>query len=157
MSFKVSADLGGLKDFQRALANAAASVKDIAPSLKFAADQTIVPNAQSNVRSNFETTGDFPERIRSQVDGPSEASIIVWAIYAAVQEYGGTFTITPRQRAFFWAKWHETRDEMWKALALSTSFTIPARPYLRPAIDSQKEFFAQVLADEIYLRLSRAL
>jgi phage gpG-like protein len=56
--------------------------------------------------------------------------------YAAVHEYGGTFTITDRQRRFFWAKWRETGDEMWKALALSITYTIPARPYVRTAIDS---------------------
>jgi len=59
--------------------------------------------------------------------------------YAAVHEYGGTFVITEKQRAFFWAKFAETGDDMWKALALSYSYTIPTRPYLRPAIDMKKD------------------
>lgn len=60
-------------------------------------------------------------------------------LYACVHEYGGTFTITEKQRKFFWAKWYESGNEMWKALALSTTYTIPARPYLRPAIDEMKK------------------
>lgn len=154
---KFSAKIEGVPELRRAIANVVRATQNTGPMLKAAADQTIVPNAQSNVRANFETTGDFPARIRSHVDGPKRASIIVWAIYAAVQEYGGTFTITPRQRRFFWAKFIETRDPMWRALALSVDYTIPARPYLRPAIDSEKRAFVQALAVEVYAHLSRAL
>jgi hypothetical protein len=59
--------------------------------------------------------------------------------YGAAHEYGlENQRITDRQRRFFWAKWAETGDEMWKALALSETYTIPARPYLRPAVDTAK-------------------
>lgn len=60
--------------------------------------------------------------------------------YAAVHEYGlERQLITERQRRFFWAKFAETGDDMWRALALSTTYTIPARPYLRPAVDEMKK------------------
>jgi len=60
-------------------------------------------------------------------------------VYSAVHEYGlYNQVITPRQRRFFWAMWNQTKDEMWKALALSVTYTIPPRPYLRPAIDETR-------------------
>jgi len=49
------------------------------------------------------------------------------AEYWAVHEFGYTGHITPKQRAFFWAKHIETGDDMWKALALSTDYTIRYR------------------------------
>jgi len=56
--------------------------------------------------------------------------------YAAIHEYGGTIPKTPRSRRFFWAMWYNTNAPMWKALALgSGSIRMPARPYLRPAVD----------------------
>lgn len=55
--------------------------------------------------------------------------------YAAVQEFGLlSQEITDRQRRFFWAKWSETSNPMWRALALSETYTIPMQPYLRPAM-----------------------
>ena len=69
-----------------------------------------------------------------------------WAIdvgtnveYAAAQEFGlDRQQITDRQRRFFWAKWSETNEPMWKALGLSQTYTIPAQPYLRPAIEQSR-------------------
>ena len=66
-----------------------------------------------------------------------------WAIdvgtnieYAAAQEFGLlNQPITDRQRRFFWAKHKETGEGMWKALGLSQTYTIPAQPYLHPAVD----------------------
>ncbi len=60
--------------------------------------------------------------------------------YAGIHEHGG-FThprVTPKSRSFFWAKFYETGDPMWKAMALSKKrkFTvpIPKRSYLHPAL-----------------------
>lgn len=60
--------------------------------------------------------------------------------YARIHEKGG-YThprVTPKSRAFFWYKFKETGDPMWKAMALSrkTRFTVPMpkREYLMPAL-----------------------
>lgn len=60
--------------------------------------------------------------------------------HARIHEKGG-FThprVTPKSRAFFWAKFYETGDPMWKAMALSRKrrFTVPMpkRSYLHPAL-----------------------
>lgn len=63
--------------------------------------------------------------------------------YARIQHDGGTIRlrVTSRMRKFFWAMFIRTRDEKWKAMALSrkTHFIIkiPARPYLDPALDDE--------------------
>lgn len=40
--------------------------------------------------------------------------------YAFIQNFGGTThpTVTEKSRRFFWAKFYETDDPMWKAMAL---------------------------------------
>jgi len=65
------------------------------------------------------------------------AKIVVGAPYGLAYEFGTTVEITPRQRQFFWARYMETEDEMWRALALSATYTIRARPYMRPALDQR--------------------
>jgi phage gpG-like protein len=60
--------------------------------------------------------------------------------YSAIHQFGGTLKptipITPRMRKFFWAKFYETGQENWKALALTKKkelkpvFEIPGRPYI---------------------------
>jgi phage gpG-like protein len=57
---------------------------------------------------------------------------------AAIHQYGGVThpRVTEKSRAFFWAKWFETGETMWKAMALkykvgdTMEIRIPARPYL---------------------------
>lgn len=72
-----------------------------------------------------------------------EYTKIVFVPYAAIQHYGGTIRmrVTSRMRRFFWAKFMETGDEKWRAMALSkkTHFEIKikARPYIDPAIDDE--------------------
>lgn len=120
---------------------------DMTDSIKAGVEGELIPETRRNIRAKFDTTGDFPSRVQSEVMGKCRVDMIVRAIYGAVQEYGGTFEITPRQRRFFWAMWYETENEMWKALALSVTYTIPPRPYVRPAVDSKaKATMAEVSA-----------
>jgi phage gpG-like protein len=71
-------------------------------------------------------------------------------VYGAVHEFGlPNQPITDKQRRFFWAMYAKTKDTMWKALALSTTYTIPARPYLRPAIDTQKRAALTTVAQSL--------
>jgi len=120
--------------------------------------ETILEQAKANIRDTFvNQSGRLENSGRIELEGARSrqvANILFDVIYAAVHEYGlQDQPITDRQRAFFWAMWAEEGDEMWKALALSETYTIPARPYLRPAIDSkQREALremARVLAEEI--------
>lgn len=59
-------------------------------------------------------------------------------VYAAIHQFGGEThpRVTVKSRAFFWAKFFETGNVMWKAMALKykvgdrMEIRIPARPYL---------------------------
>jgi phage gpG-like protein len=59
--------------------------------------------------------------------------------YAVIQEKGGTLhpTVTDRARGFFWGMYNETREDMWRRMAMSSAerftTTIRARPFLKPA------------------------
>lgn len=98
----------------------------------------LVEAIQDNIRESLYDTGALHDSVRAEVVDLSRVDIGVYSVYAAVHEYGlRDQRITPRQRAFFWAKYSETGNGMWKALALSPSYTIPARPYVRPAIDTE--------------------
>lgn len=129
----------------------------ISDAMERALDQTVVKRARMNVWRIFDTSGDFPSRIRTKKINQYRVDVVVEAVYAAVHEYGGTFTVTPRQRRFFWAKYRETGEDMWKALALSVTYTIPARPYLRPAIDAERGYAMAITASTLAHRMEKAV
>lgn len=63
--------------------------------------------------------------------------------YLPTHEFGATInqTVTARQIAFFWAKWFESGEDVWKASALkfmhkskTLQITVPARPVISPAV-----------------------
>lgn len=77
-----------------------------------------------------------------EVRPQSKSSIIISvnSPYAAIHQFGGTVNpiipITSKMRKFFWAKFYETNQNNWKALALTKKkelkpvISIPARPYI---------------------------
>jgi phage gpG-like protein len=140
----------GLKDLEADLRNIVQATihpqSGISECISEALDQTVVEEARRNVWDIFDTSGDFPSRITTRKVNQYRVDVEVQAVYGAVHEYGGTFRVTDRQRAFFWWKWHTTHDPMWKALALSITYTIPSRPYLRPAIDKERENAVRLMA-----------
>lgn len=139
MSFKM--EVLGYKELNDNLKRIAGVVgsMELADSLAKGA-QKIVWQAQLNVmKQGLHDTGDLWNSIKVVKINQYRVDIIVDVPYGAVHEFGYTGTITPRQRRFFWAKFMATGDNMWKALALSATYTIPMRAYLRPAIDEQKK------------------
>lgn len=132
----------GLKDLESNLKAIAAVVggAELADSLATGA-QEIVWQAQQNVMAQgLHESGDLRDSIRTKKINQYRVDITVGTAYCAVHEYGlDNQIITDKQRRFFWAKYAETGNDMWKALALSKTYSIPARPYLRPAIDTAKK------------------
>ena len=85
-------------------------------------------------------SGDLYDSIEAYIINQYAAGVKTDLVYAAVHEFGlENQPITEKQRRFFWAMFASTNDDMWKALALSQTYTIPARPYMRPAIDENKD------------------
>ena len=102
-------------------------------------------------------SGDLIDSILPVKINQFRVDVRVNVVYGAAHEFGTTVEITERQRRFFWAKFSETGDDMWKALALSETYTIPARPYLRPAIDNAKVLAMHVTARSLAKKIRRAL
>jgi len=119
--------------------------------------EVILAQAKDNIRATFEIhSGHLLESGHVETSNAG-AEVVFDAVYAAVHEYGlPNQPITDRQRRFFWAMWYEERDSMWKALALSETYTIPARPYLRPAFDTAREKAISAMAKTVRTELRRA-
>jgi len=110
-------------------------------SLMLVGAEIIAEHARNNVLDQeLVDTGDLYDSIEAYKINQWSAGVKVSVVYGAVHEFGlERQPITPKQRRFFWAKFKETGESMWKALALSETYTIPARPYLRPAIDENRQ------------------
>jgi len=155
---KLRMEVVGVKELRLNLQKARDIVggAEMADIMWHAVDRTVVLLARQNTYRQFKTTGNLANHIKAVKVNQYRVDIVVDAPHGAVHEYGGTFAITPRQRRFFWAKWRQTGDEMWRALALSQTYTIPARPYLRPAIDATKAGIAAEAATEMGNRMRKA-
>lgn len=139
MTFKVKATgFGQFEKNMRALAKDISPQGGIAEALDMGA-QVIREAASDNaVRQGLIDSGALIDSIVTVKVNQFRVDIRVGVPYGAAHEYGVTVTITPRQRRFFWAMWMKSQDTMWLALALSTTYTIKAKPYVRPAVDEYK-------------------
>lgn len=78
--------------------------------------------------------------IEVRPQGKSSVVISANSPYGAIHQFGGTLKttipISLKMRKFFWAKYYESGQETWKALALTKKkelkpvLQIPARPYI---------------------------
>lgn len=147
MSFKVKAlGFGQLNANMKALGRLVSPQGGIAESLTFGAEVIRILAMDNAVAQGLIESGALIDSIITVKVNQFRIDIRVEVPYGAIHEYGGTVTITERQRRFFWAMWMKTSDEMWLALALSTTYTIKAKPYVRPAIDEGRRMAAQETA-----------
>lgn len=102
--------------------------------------EVIAEGVRDNILSQgLVDSGDMYDSVKPVKVNQNAAGVEVGVVYAAVHEFGLKNQVaTPKQRRFFWAMWGSTGDPMWKALALKGWYTIPARPYFRPAVDTLK-------------------
>jgi hypothetical protein len=123
----------GLKDLEQNLKAIARVVggAELADSLAKGAMEVVWQAKQNIMAQGLHETGELWGSVKPIKVNQFRVDVKVDADHGAAHEYGlENQHITDRQRRFFWAKWAETGDEMWRALALSTTYTIPARPYL---------------------------
>jgi phage gpG-like protein len=140
----------GLQDLKNNFAAIAKLVpsRDLAEAVKAGAEVIAEQARENALDQGLLDSGDLIYSIKAIGINQWIAAVRVGVVYGAVHEYGlENQVITDRQRRFFWAKFSETGDDMWKALALSSTYTIPARPYLRPAIDTRKTEAVKRTAD----------
>lgn len=108
------------------------------------------------VQQDLVKSGQLLDSVEAYKINQWTAGVRVMMPYAAVHEYGlKNQIITARQRRFFWAMYGDTGDKMWKCLALSTTYTIPARPYFRPAIAQAKGEAVEEMAQFVLSMLEK--
>lgn len=153
-SFK--ATVLGLKDLDAALT---AMVKSISPPEAAEVMAVGAAEIRDSIRAEISARGLVDKgKLRESVEvykvNQFAAGVRVGVVYGAVHEFGlPNQVITERQRSFFWFKYMSEGDEMWLALALSTTYSIPARPYFRPGVDKGKSAAAKAIASEVASRL----
>ncbi|MBA7515229.1 hypothetical protein ES705_07268 [subsurface metagenome] len=97
-----------------------------------------------NMRDSVQARPDPVDRPAVEV-GPT-------VVYAAIHEFGGVThpRVTARMRGFAWHMFYETGEPMWRGLALTKktflTVSIPARPYMRPALDDKGKAAAEAVA-----------
>lgn len=112
----------------------------LARIMRVGADVLVEEVKDKILEQDLVESGDMYNSVQSFMINQYAAGVKVDVVYAAVHEYGLPNQVaTPKQIRFFWAMYGNTGDAMWKALALKGSYTIPARPYFRPAIDEGKD------------------
>ncbi len=157
MSFKQK--VLNLKQFEAKLVALGHAIAggDLADALKDGAWVIAIAARDNAVANGLIESGDLIDSISPRKINQYRVDVEVGVIYGAIHEYGGTFTITDLQRRFFWFKFAQTGEGMWRALALSETYTMPAKPYLRPAIDENKTIAMQETARSLAKKYERIL
>lgn len=105
---------------------------------------------QNNRGSLMMQSGKLRRSIRASVSGNS-VRFSTSEPYAAIHNEGGEITVTAKMKKFFWAKYHQTKDEQWKWLALKkvgSKITIPERRFLGNSPEVEK-IVTDIIKDNI--------
>ena len=89
-----------------------------------AAAKSLAKMIKRNIMKTFHTTGRFPEGVRVEPAGDGY-DVVIDRVYAEIQEFGGV--INAKNHPYLVFKY----NGQW---VKKKSVTLPARPYVRPAI-----------------------
>lgn len=97
-------------------------------------------------------SGDMRNGFSYTTDGLS-ATITNSQLYAGIQDAGAKIPVTEKMIKFFWAKWYETGNDVYKNMALTKKdyIEIPARHFLTIDEDSMYREFEQNISKYINL------
>jgi len=158
MTFELQAT--GFKELDANLQSIAAAFSPksgVADVLDDGAEVIVIAAKDNATAHGLVKSGELIDSIHTRKVNQYRVDVVVDAAHGAAHEFGVTVTITAKQRRFFWAMWIKSKNGMWLALALSRTYTIPARPYLRPAIDEDKGRALSVMGRSTFLKLRRAV
>lgn len=94
--------------------------------LEIAAKET-EKEIKNNIKP-FSDTGNLMKSIKVKSDG-NKLTVTSDVPYAKVQNEGGTYKPTEKQKKKFWALFYSTHNEKYKASALAKSITVKAKHY----------------------------
>ena len=100
-------------------------------------------------------TGNLRDGIKAEPVTHELVEIGPQAEYGAIHEFGGEVhpRVTNAMRRWAWAMYYETGEGLYKGIALTEkaqlNITIPARPYLRPALDENEELVLSKIGSDL--------
>lgn len=152
MSLTVKVDLSGFKKGLEKMQKAARD-QALLDALEAGA-RVIQGNAQANVEANFsgKATGALSNSIIVETSGggtKAEAQVGPTAIYGRIHELGGVI-MPVTAKALHWVD-DDGND------VFAGSVTIPARPYLRPAVDGHEDEIKGEVAKSLKQSIDEAL
>jgi phage gpG-like protein len=122
------------------------------------AELDLAPTGQRGTRNNTDRLRAFggKESIIKAIKVSTSSNGFLTEVnkpYAPIHEYGGKIKqkVSSKQKGYFFAKYYQTKEDVWKAMALSEFLTIriKARPYLRPALERFQDEDLEDLLDDI--------
>lgn len=152
MAFKVEVvGFKDLEDFYKNIARVINPQSGISDSLEVGAWSIALDARDNAVRQGLFLSGALIDSIVPLKINQFRVDVIVGVIYGAIHEFGGTIPVTDKSRAFFWVMFKKTGDEKWKFMAISKKsfFVMPARPYLRPAVDEGKGMAIDMVSNDL--------
>lgn len=146
MTLNVDEFAGQLRELQLAAVDA---MGDAALAGVFALEALVKENIVSNftMRSG-NLLNNWNTRIESRSATQATAVLSTSTVYAAIHEFGGVIRPT-HARMLAWT------DES-GVFHMASSVTIPARPYLRPAMDEGKQDIGEAILGELRAAFSAA-
>lgn len=149
---KVRAEVKGDKELQAAINAEISKIEARKSTALLAGGNVIADSIRHEMYGKFEIhTGKMYKSVHVVRVSKEEVEVREGPLpQIFAQEFGlPNQPITAKQRRFFWAKFVETGESMWRALALSKTYTIPARPHFRPGVDAAKHNAALAIADAV--------
>jgi len=149
----------GVKQLNQKLKAVAMSVSPqghLAEALTEGADVVLEEARQNLLDQQLFLSGDLYDSGKVNKINQYRVDVEFSVVYAAIHEFGGTIPVTDKARAYFWYMHRRTGNDLWLALALSDEIKIPARPYLRPAVESTKDEVPKFVAKALRPYVRRA-
>lgn len=154
----VKSKVTGIKELQADLREVAKNISPqghLADCLIAGADVILDTARENLLTEGLFLSGDLYDSGRVVKVNQFRVDVVFDKVYAAIHEFGGVIDVpvTQKSRGYFFWRHKVTGDEKWLFMALSKKdifkVVVPARPYLRPAADTEH--------DEAMSRMARAV
>jgi HK97 gp10 family phage protein len=106
-------------------------------------------------------TGNLRDGITTEAVTHELVEVGPQAEYGAIHEFGGEVhpRVTSKMRGWAFAMFRETGNDMYLGIALTKketlNITIPARPYMRPAMDENETLVLEKIGQDLERSISR--
>ena len=152
---QIKIELEGTKELEQKLSQLSSAVRSaVALNAVYAGAAKVEEFTKINIQDTFSKrqTGGLANSVMSsamQTGSGAEAYIEPIKVYARIQEFGGTVKPIPPNKTLRFQV-----DGQWRS---AKQVTIPARPYLGPAVNDHKEEIIAAMAQEVELGIQQSV